>query len=303
MNRNITIDLTKLLMSFFIVALHCLFMLDINEYLHFYLKEGLFRIAVPLFLLISGYYFYNSLNKKWLFKILKLYGIWMVIYIPFWLNISSYDNIKNSLITLLTGYYHLWFLLSLFLGGYLTYIFKNKTGMLLFLSFIFLFVSLLIEYLINYKIITINFVNPELLYRNVLIAFPFFVFGFLINKNKGKIAKFKSLYLSLMILLLIVMNFIELQYNYINSINRNFDLLMSTSLLSVCLFILILKKSIYIHKNYNMNLISNGIFFTHIFILNILKNYIENTIYLTLSVFILSLLISYLLLFFCRKVL
>ena len=64
MNRNITIDLTKLLMSFFIVGLHCLFMLDINEYLHFYLKEGLFRIAVPLFLLISGYYFYNSLNKQ-----------------------------------------------------------------------------------------------------------------------------------------------------------------------------------------------------------------------------------------------
>ena len=135
MNRNITIDLTKLLMSFFIVGLHCLFMLDINEYLHFYLKEGLFRIAVPLFLLISGYYFYNSLNKQWLFKILKLYGIWMVIYIPFWLNISSYDNIKNNLITLLTGYYHLWFLLSLFLGGCLTYILKNKTIILLLLSF------------------------------------------------------------------------------------------------------------------------------------------------------------------------
>lgn len=303
MNRNITIDLTKLLMSFFIVALHCLLMLDINQYVHFYLKEGLFRIAVPLFLLISGYYFYNSLNKKWLFKILKLYGIWMVIYIPFWLNISSYDNIKSSLITLLTGYYHLWFLLSLFLGGCLTYILKSKKIMLLLLSFVFLFISLLIEYLINYKYIGINFVNPELIYRNVLIAFPFFVFGFLINKNKEKIAKFKSLYLSLIILLLIVINLIELQYNYINSVNRNFDLLMSTSLLSVCIFILILRKPIYTYKNYNINLISNGIFFTHIFILNILKSYIENTIYLTFLVFILSLLISYLLLVFCRKVL
>lgn len=303
MNRNLTIDLTKLLMSFLIVALHCQFMFDINEYINFYLMEGLFRIAVPIFLLISGYYFYNSLNKKWLFKILKLYGIWMVIYIPFWLNVSSYDNIKNSIVILFTGYYHLWFLLSLFLGSYLTYLLKNQKKTLLFLSISFLSISLFIEYLMNYRIITINIQNPQIIYRNILITFPFLTFGFLINKYKEKIDRIKNIYLYILIIIFVVLTLVEVQYNYVNSINRNFDLFIATVFISLLIFILILKKPTYTQKNYNMNLISNGIFFTHIFILNILKNYIENTIYLTFSVLILSLLISYLLLVFCRKVL
>lgn len=66
MERNISVDILKLVLSFMVVGLHTNFLRDLSFPVGYVLKNGFFRMAVPLFFIINGYYFYNIFteNKK-----------------------------------------------------------------------------------------------------------------------------------------------------------------------------------------------------------------------------------------------
>ena len=70
MQRNISIDLLKLALAVCVVFLHTHIFYDYSSLLEHSLVQGLFRIAVPVFLVITGYYFLYIDNfnkfKKWL---------------------------------------------------------------------------------------------------------------------------------------------------------------------------------------------------------------------------------------------
>lgn len=125
-SRNLSLDILKIILAISVVFLHCHFLEDISIIGYYSTVEGLFRLAVPTFLIISGFYFFyiKDLNdlKKWIFRLGSLYLIWMTIYSPLWL---SLDNIPKTLFTLFNGYYVLWYLIGALFSGIIVFYIKN----------------------------------------------------------------------------------------------------------------------------------------------------------------------------------
>ena len=80
--RNLSVDVLKIVMAIFVVLLHMHFLKNVYPTLSYVLVNGLFRLGVPVFLIVTGYYFYfvdDILKlKKWLVRLFILYAIWTV---------------------------------------------------------------------------------------------------------------------------------------------------------------------------------------------------------------------------------
>jgi serine/alanine racemase len=92
--ENASIDIMKLVMSFIVVGIH-------TEPFGFslWLDRGfgiISRLCVPFFFIASSYYFYSSGKSviKYVNRIIQLYFIWSVIYIPF-----DIEYLKNNHLT------------------------------------------------------------------------------------------------------------------------------------------------------------------------------------------------------------
>ncbi len=115
LNRNVALDIFKITAAFMVVGLHAGFLNDVTSIGNYLTVNGIFRIAVPVFLLINGFYFYPVLVKEksayWLKKILYLYFFWMLLYSKVWFRPSEISFIEIAQIahTLIFGYYHLWY--------------------------------------------------------------------------------------------------------------------------------------------------------------------------------------------------
>ena len=62
--RKTSIDLLKITLAIFVLLIHCNFLIDYNKALNFLTVQGLFRIAVPLFFIINGFYFEKIIDSK-----------------------------------------------------------------------------------------------------------------------------------------------------------------------------------------------------------------------------------------------
>lgn len=306
MERNSLIDITKLIMAFLIVALHCNILNDQDVYLSYYMKEGLCRIAVPLFLMFSGFYLFKSVEvnqiKKWLKKIIILYFIWMVIYSPFWFNIKSVEYIKETLLILSTGYFHLWYVLSLFISSYLLYLIKDHVKLIIFFALSFIAMSILIQYAINYNVFPELKNNPilwkhhEITYRNVFMVFPFLSVGFLYHKYKEKVKNISNIKVLLIMLMTLIFALYELNYNYVNSDIVSFDVMLWLIIFSPLLFLYLINIKHNLKYSDKISSIANGIFFSHILFFQLFNSKIEGTISLTLVVFVSAMVFSIILL-------
>ena len=63
MSRNIALDILKLSMAFMVVGLHAGFLGDFTSLGQYLTVNGLFRIAVPIFLIINGFIFIQYYQK------------------------------------------------------------------------------------------------------------------------------------------------------------------------------------------------------------------------------------------------
>ena len=136
-SRNFSLDLLKIILSIFIILLHCRFFIEYNLGASYLATEGLFRIAVPLFFLINGYFFYYTIKhkglKKWLIRVISLYIIWMLLYSPLWFSL----HIKSIINNIIIGYHHLWYIKALCLCGVvLFFIRKMNKRYILILSLV-----------------------------------------------------------------------------------------------------------------------------------------------------------------------
>lgn len=124
MKRNQSIDLIKFIMSICIIAIHSQIFKTINPTLYNIIPMGLLRIAVPLFFVISGYYYFQKIQqrqdtKTYLLHILKVFlifeGIELLLYTPFMLHqlqgLSIIGYIWKALSVGLGGSY--WYITSL----------------------------------------------------------------------------------------------------------------------------------------------------------------------------------------------
>lgn len=238
MGRNLSIDVLKIILAFFVVFLHMNFLKETHPLLSYLLVNGLFRIAVPVFLVITGFYFFHidtaKKLKKWLFRTFLLYAIWMLIYISYWK-----DN-DEILLTIVFGYHHLWYLIGTFFSGSILYVLRNQNSKLsIALTAILFSLGYVVQVLGNIHYLNAGsdfLLNDYLLYRNFLfVCFPFLTIGFLINKHQIDISTYKHSSWLVVLSILSVIGEAFFNYKYIS--NESTDILFSLIFASPLLFL------------------------------------------------------------------
>lgn len=121
-DRRPYVDLLKVVLAVMVIGIHSPLLTDILPGGWTLLNQGLYRIAVPTFFCLSAYFLSDSLASgggwRWARRILLLYVLWMTVYLPIWAeDVLHADAPLRALFkTLLFGYWHLWYLVSLAIG-------------------------------------------------------------------------------------------------------------------------------------------------------------------------------------------
>lgn len=267
MGRNLSIDVLKIILAFFVVFLHMNFLKESNPQLSYVLVNGLFRVAVPVFLIITGFYFFHIDDtkklKKWLFRTFVLYIIWMAVYYSFW------KSSENILLTIIFGYHHLWYLIGTFFSGIILYLLrKSSSAFLLSIALGLFIIGYIIQVLGNLHYFdkeNDSLLNNYLIYRNFLfVCLPFLSIGFLIHKEKINLSQVKSS--TLVVVFSCALVIAEAYFNYKNISKESTDILLSLFLTSPVLFLYGQEK--YIKSSSKiLATLSTAIYFVHPFLM------------------------------------
>lgn len=301
-------------MAFMVVGLHAGFLSDYSKSGEFLFVNGIFRIAVPIFFIINGYYFYSSLDNNtqvtWLKKIVTLYLVWMAFYAPIWFVIpySKSEPIANILITSIIGYHHLWYISGLIGAALLLMLLKNINTLtmtaLIILTFL---IGVIIQYSGNYHVFKDpkidNVLNTTWVHRNfIFLSFPFFCTGFFIKKYSlhNKIPT-KTVTIGVIVGAIFLVT--ESYVNYYSPLrNGAFDNYFSLFLICPSIFIYFQQNQIS-GETKNIGLYSSAVYFIHPFSLLLLKKFTQyQGAILTLFGVMTSILISYFIIQLNRKI-
>nr|WP_315164745.1 acyltransferase [uncultured Flavobacterium sp.] len=300
MQRNISLDILKIILAIMVIGMHSNFLIDISEEFNYVLVNGVFRIAVPVFFIINGFFFVNVINKnqikKWLKRVTILYLIWMVFYSNFWFKLNDFNKQEFIVIAknIIIGYHHLWYLSAMIGSGIILFWLKDLSNKLLIaVSFSLFFIGATIQYIGNYHVFLNshidNILNYIPLYRNFLFfGFPFFVIGYLINKMRlYENIKKEKIFILLVTSLLILIFESLLNYFYLPKIEA-IDILFS--LIIICPIIFLFVFSLKSNQNSkNITLYSTAIYLIHPFLIYLFEKY---TFFLPTAITILTCFLS-----------
>lgn len=278
MSRNLLLDALKVLLAIMVVGMHAGFLKEFPLG-NFLTSQGAFRIAVPIFFVINGYYFGVVKDIKsliaWIKRVVSLYVFWMLFYVYFWFRPDSFDVIEivKVIKTIVVGHHHLWYLPGMIGAGVLTYFFREhlKLGVVVALTCFVGGVG--IQYLGNYHFFESNVLdklfNLTFIHRNFLfLGFPFFLVGFLIKLEKLSFLTDKVNFIFVLGVLLLIL---ESYFNFVNPYNDGgFDNYFSLIFICPAIFILVLNSNI-TTDNKNIALFSTGIYFIHPFCMSVLS--------------------------------
>ena len=119
------LDATRFIMAFLVIVIHTI------KWNSLFITRIL-ELAVPFFFLTSGFFLQRKScsdtkqgksEKQWLYRLLRLYFIWTMVYLPFSIYscVHEGNTINNCVMGLLlgTGFYawHLWYLVASIIGG------------------------------------------------------------------------------------------------------------------------------------------------------------------------------------------
>lgn len=267
-------------------------------------------MAVPIFLVINGYFFEritdNSMFWKWLNRITFLYIFWTLVYSYFWLQLGFYHILQS----IFYGYFHLWYISGLIFSSFVVYkLRKLSTIKLLIIAALLYCVGCTLQYLSSYHLITLfdefktkkNMGLPTFVYRNfVFVCIPFMILGIQLKKHESWLKNFK--YLNFFLFLSIVLLVLEASFNLAFSIKKSFDILFALFL--VCPLIFLKFRQFEISFNSKMvGLLSSAIYFIHPLVYFTL--FASATYQPTITVFATfgtSLLLSFLLIFLNKRI-
>ncbi len=286
MQRNISLDVLKIILALMVVGLHGKFLLDINRTYSYMFVNGIFRIAVPIFFIINGFFLFNTFKnfqfKKWLKRVTILYFVWMLVYFDYWFKLETFSRKEfiDLAVNIIMGYYHLWYLNAMIGSGILLFLLKDLPNKKLAQISLSLFlIGLLIQYSGNYHV----FSNPQIdelincteVYRNFLFfGFPFCSIGFLINRNNLQTSIYKKL-LFISLALGTIFLIIESLFNYSHLPKiGGFDMYLSLLLICPVIFFIACRSGIKSNRNSkNIALYSTAIYLSHPFLMDLLHKH------------------------------
>ena len=244
MQRALEIDLFKYLLACMVIGLHCQFLAEFNARLSYLLVNGVFRIAVPCFFVLSGYFYNSSHFTSTLRRITLIYIIWMLIYLPFWAFDLPYDMRPAVPLwqDILYGYYHLWFLIALLLGLGLYHIIYHLAPKLVIPCLILsASAGLVLQYGHNYGILHIAI--PY--YCNALcFAYPFIALGALLRTHMIRFLPYTMIVIPFACAGLLLEASINYESLFVQrDVRRPFDVLISLYLLCPALCAAIIHRA------------------------------------------------------------
>ncbi|OTG99771.1 acyltransferase family protein [Acinetobacter sp. ANC 4973] len=280
MERNLSIDILKVILAIAVVFLHTRVFYDLSTLLSHVFVQGIFRLAVPVFLVITGYYFFYINNiqryKTWLKRIFILYAVWMVFYLPIWWTKSASYNFS----VLYNGYYVLWYIQGVLLGGSVLYFCRNINANKLFIGSIFLFLlGVTLQQVGNLHLFQGQMdaeLNTYTVHRNfLLMSFPFLTLGFLLNKCQAAISNKINIKLWHVIVVVVLVVVESLANYFLISRKESLDQMFSLFITAPIIFIYVFNQNI-LGKNKELANLSTAIFLIHPFFIYHLKGYFLN---------------------------
>lgn len=302
LGRSHSLDVLKFLCSILVIFIHVNFASDINLEINYYVVNGLSRIAVPIFFLLSGFYFYSMSDEKrlkWLLRNVRLYLYWSIVYSYFWFNMSPYGYIENAFYFFF-GYYHLWFLPALVYAAIIVHFLQKCALILRYMVFVVTAIcGVSLQYTSAFELTNVSgdlfsFSNYWI-YRNFLFfGLPFFLLGVILNEVNASIYfenKLRSMILVVFAMILFLIEVMLLK-PYISS---GLDLSFMLYFLCAMIFLFVYN----LHKKYDSHIIgsvvsaSTGLYFLHPLVLMSLKKVgYTNTLFLTFVCIAICLLFS-----------
>lgn len=197
-DRNLSLDMLKVVMAVMVAGLHGGFLRDEMPVVSHFLVEGVFRLSVPTFFIISGFYlerqFSGSGAAKWFWRIAVMFVIWTILYSFAWVDFSSF-SLTSPKIEIVTGYYHLWYLFGLMGGGAVFLVLRRLTpssSALLVGGLLMFAIGVAIQYAGNWNLSADPWwdrkFNTTRYYRNfIFFAFPFIAIGVLISRGRKRL--------------------------------------------------------------------------------------------------------------------
>lgn len=263
-NENIintsNLDILKYISALIIIILHIKPFYKYNSTLDFIFNDLISKICVPLFFTITGYFICKKEHdnpkyiKNYLKKILIIYLVWSLIYLPVSIKYSAeyavnvahpfYFDKSKIIYSLVVGilysglFYHLWYFPALILAVILLYILKKKINIkiILLVSFILLIIGSFESYygLLPYNIKNIfdSYLNIFYTTTNGLFFGLFYIsLGYYLGSMKK--INFKASYILLLFFTFLLV--VEAKtITYVTS-SRG-DILITVPLFIVCLF-------------------------------------------------------------------
>lgn len=309
MDRNLTIDIIKIISAFLVVGLHGFIFADVDDFLCYIFVNGITRIAVPLFLLINGFYFYQITSFEKLKVLLKrvfyLYLIWFILYIYLWYNPNI--SIGKIALSFLVGPWHLWYLIASLYAFIIIWFLKDiKFKIQVVIIIICAVMGIVLQYIYNYypslhDLLLFRIGGIHLFRNSIFFCLPFIYIGFIINKFNMSINQ-PSSEIILFFIIGFILLLVEASINY-HLINDRFDILLSLYIVCPCIFIFGSSKKIISH-NKQLALLSSGVYLTHIAIFSLpIRQYfhLSNTQNVIIT-FCLSIFVSFFLILVKRKI-
>lgn len=297
MNLSITkqsnvVDWLKVLFALLVVIIHTHPLKNISETMNFWLLNYFARIAVPMFFAFSGYVLSRKIKdnpryfKAWCLNLLKLLVTWTVVY---WLYISlfEYADLEATnwvswsygflIYSLFHGYFHLWYLASLIIGGVLVYHLRNRNQKkLLLISIPFYVLGL---FAVSWSSLSNPAIDRVLapvqhFFDNVrnspLNCLPFLFIGFYLER---RMPQYNKKAVMLLLAVFSILYYIEVKLVSLTA-PRGYDMYLSLVPIVFCSMVLLQNSFSAGHSPF-LSKISLNIYLTHILVLKIFERYIQ----------------------------
>ncbi|MBO5172492.1 MAG: acyltransferase [Bacteroidaceae bacterium] len=225
------IDVVKVLMACVVVAIHTHPESDLDNLFVSKIVECLYSIAVPFFFVVSGFFLSNKIKghdyetkisyiQRWLSRIVRLYLIWTLIYLPY----AVYGFIRDDLSwgkTLLVYFrnvilvgenflsWPLWYLLAMIVSGCIFYImikFRIKEGYMLGIALCLAVICPFIETLRSTELGDLYFSLFKTTRNGFFVGFPYMMIGYLMIKPRYREYNVCWTFLLLLISFVLMMN-------------------------------------------------------------------------------------------------
>lgn len=271
MERNIRVDYYKIFLSILVVCIHIQPLFAEDQFLSWFISNGLSRMAVPSFFIISGYYLYPKLGdnktvKKYIIRLCIIYATWAIVYSTFYIH----NSVKSVLLYVAFGYDHLWYLPASIIGVLMVFLSKKviKKDVVIFIIALLLYISSIIVSIWK----GVDYFTIYYFRNGITVGFLFTMIGCLL-KDRNLAEKIKDKHLILLICAGIILLLAESyhRFHYFKNLGPYQDLLLSTLILSPALFMYILKKTPVLKKPGFINVLSTGIYFIHPYIIYLMN--------------------------------